>query len=79
MLRKKRLRRWIEAAARDQGHITDSATEDPFAGSGSTLIAARRLSRSYIGIEIDARYSHEAARQFSGGCSMMVQCFKFCF
>lgn len=56
-----------EKPAALMGQIIECATEkddvilDPFAGSGATLLAAKRLGRKAIGIEIDKNYCELAS------------------
>jgi len=38
---------------------------DPFAGSGTTLVVAKKLGRRYIGFELSGEYAQQARRRLA--------------
>ena len=57
----KTLQPLIEAFSQSGGLVLD-----PFCGSASTLLAAKSLGRSYLGIELDPKYHAIASRRLEG-------------
>jgi site-specific DNA-methyltransferase (adenine-specific) len=50
----------IETYSNEQGTVLD-----PFAGSGSTLLAAKMLNRKWLGVELDRKYHAAAAKRLA--------------
>ena len=58
--------RSIEAVTRILREMPGNTVFDPFAGSGSVLVAAKRLGKAAIGIEIDEHWCEVIAERCSG-------------
>lgn len=55
------------------GCPSDGVVLDPFAGSGTTGVAAVRLGRAFVGIELNPEYAEIARRRIAAEATLFVQ------
>lgn len=66
------LERFIRVSCPENGVVLD-----PFMGSGSTGVAAKRLERNFVGIEKSPEYFELSKKRIEEVCNSSQLCFDF--
>ena len=56
---------WTDCSCKGNDKYRPGVVLDPFCGSGTTLVVAKKLGRNYIGIDISEKYCDMARRRLS--------------
>ncbi len=71
--RKKIGQSWEPTCDRGEPATVPCVVLDPFAGSGSTGVAAQRLLRKFVGIELGAGYCEMAERRITSDAPLLAE------